>query len=165
VVPTVFGKALALHAKAIEAQVRHAEAQLSSLKGTAKGRVSLGIGPSMASALMPAVTQLLAERQPGIELTVTEGLVDELVPALRRGELDLAVGSWPRVTDALFATEVLTSDQLLVYAHRDHPLHGRKVQLQDLAGHQWALPPASSAGARLWTNCSSGRACRRRIRR
>ena len=60
VVPTVFGKALALHAKAIEAEVRHAEAQIASLRGLAAGRVAVGVGPSVATSLMPLATKRLS---------------------------------------------------------------------------------------------------------
>jgi DNA-binding transcriptional LysR family regulator len=37
--------------------------------------------------------------------------VDDLIPALRRGEIDLAVGAWPRFADPAFATEVLAQDR------------------------------------------------------
>jgi DNA-binding transcriptional LysR family regulator len=143
VVPTVFGKALALHAKAIEAQVRHAEAQIASLRGTAKGQVTVGIGPSIASAIMPIATLRIQERQLGIELSVTEGLVDDLIPALRRGEIDLAIGGWPKVADPAFTAEVVGWDRIQVFARRGHPLVGRPVELTELLDHPWALPPSS----------------------
>jgi DNA-binding transcriptional LysR family regulator len=143
VVPTVYGKALALHAKAIEAQVRHAEAQIASLQGTAKGQVTVGIGPSLAPGLMPRATLRIQERQLGIQLSVIEGLVDDLIPALRRGEIDLAIGAWPKVTDPAFTTEVLAQDPIQVFVRAGHPLCGRNVELADLLEHPWALPPSS----------------------
>ncbi|MBA3895566.1 MAG: LysR family transcriptional regulator [Sphingomonadaceae bacterium] len=143
VVPTVFGKALAMHAKAIEAQVRHAEAQIASLQGNTQGQVSVGIGPSMATALMPLATLRIQERQLGIELSVVEGLVDELIPALRRGEIDLAIGGWPKVADPAFLTEVLAQDRVQVFARAAHPLAGRAIEVTELLDHPWALPPSS----------------------
>lgn len=143
VVPTVFGNALALHAKSIEAQIRNAEAQISSLKGKAQGHVTIGIGPSVARNIMPSATRTLRSLQPGIALTVIEGLVDELLPKLRRGELDLMVGSWPRVADPMFTTEVVLLDRLEVIARTDHPLAGRPVRRQELLDYPWALPPAT----------------------
>jgi DNA-binding transcriptional LysR family regulator len=143
VVPTVFGNALALHAKSIEAQIRNAEAQISSLKGKAQGHVTVGIGPSVARNIMPAATRTLRSLQPGIALTVIEGLVDDLLPRLRRGELDLMIGSWPRIADPMFTTEVVLVDRLEVIARADHPLGGRPVQRNELLHYPWALPPAS----------------------
>ncbi len=143
VVPTVFGNALALHAKSIEAQIRNAEAQISSLKGKAQGHVTVGIGPSVARNIMPSATRTLRSLQPGIALTVIEGLVDDLLPRLRRGELDLMVGSWPRISDPMFTTEVVLVDRLEVIARVGHPLGGRPVQRNELLEFPWALPPAS----------------------
>jgi len=143
VVPTVYGNALAMHAKSIEAQVRQAEAAIKSLKGKAKGHVCIGVGPSVATNLMPAATVMLQRLQPDIELTVTEGLVDELIPALRRNEIDVAIGAWPRVADVAFATEVLMRDVIEVVAREGHPLAGRRVALTDLLAQPWALPPAT----------------------
>lgn len=143
VVPTVFGKALALHAKAIEAQVRHAEAQISSLRGLAAGQVTVGVGPSIANQLMPLATERLRGRKLDVELVVTEGLVDDLVPALRRGEIDIAVGSWPRTAEPAFTSEVIAMDQIRVFAHEDHPLVGKRVGLAELIEHRWVQPPAS----------------------
>jgi DNA-binding transcriptional LysR family regulator len=141
VVPTVFGNALALHAKSIEAQIRTAEAQIASLKGKAKGHVRVGIGPSVARNIMPAVTLSVQALHPDIALSVHEGLVDDLIPKLRLGELDVVVGAWPRVTDAMFTSEVVLSDRLEVLAGSGHPLAGRRVELPDLLAHPWALPP------------------------
>lgn len=143
VVPTVFGNALALHAKSIEAQIRDAEAQISNLKGKAQGHVTVGIGPSVARNIMPAATRTLSKLQPDIALTVIEGLVDDLLPRLRRGELHLMVGSWPRIADPMFTTEVLMHDRLEVIARTDHPLSGRPVRRQELLDFPWALPPST----------------------
>ncbi len=143
VVPTVFGNALAMHAKSIEAQIRNAEAQISSLKGKAQGHVTIGIGPSVARNIMPSATRTLRALQPGIALTVIEGLVDDLLPRLRRGELDLMIGAWPRIADPMFTTEVVLVDRLEVVARRGHPLAGRPVRRQELLDHPWALPPAT----------------------
>ena len=145
VVPTVFGETLAMHAKTIEAQLRQAEAAIGALRGKAKGHVMVGIGPSVAPNLLPLATISLQRLHPGIELTVIEGLVDDLVPQLRRGQLDVAVGSWPRLADPDFTTEVIVVDTLEVFARAGHPLAGlaAPVPLETLVGHQWALPPAT----------------------
>jgi DNA-binding transcriptional LysR family regulator len=143
VVPTVYGNALALHAKSIEAQIRTAEAQISSLKGKAKGHVTVGIGPSVARNIMPAATRTLRSLQPDIALTVIEGLVDDLLPRLRRQELDLMVGAWPRIADPMFTTEVVLVDRLEVVARSGHPLAGRPVRRQELLAFPWALPPST----------------------
>ncbi|HVN45557.1 MAG TPA: LysR family transcriptional regulator [Steroidobacteraceae bacterium] len=142
VVPTVFGELLAQHAKVIRSEMRHAELELSNMRGAVKGHVSVGVGPSIAANLLPTATQRLREQRPGIRLTVIEGLVDNLIPALRRGELDLAIGGWPRVADSDLTAEVLTHDSTCVVCAPWHPLAGRdRVELGDLLEFPWALPP------------------------
>lgn len=144
VVATVFGEAQAMHAKAIEAQLRSAEAAIGALRGKAKGRVTVGIGPSVAPNLMPQATLTLQRLHPGIELTVIEGLVDDLVPQLRRGQLDVAVGAWPKLADPDFSTEVIVADTLDVYVRAGHPLaDSTALTLQSLLAYPWALPPAT----------------------
>lgn len=144
VIPTVFGEMLAQHAKVIRSEMRHAELEIANLRGAVKGHVNLGVGPSIAANLMPAAAQRLRRERPGIRLTVTEGLVDALVPALRRGEIELAIGSWPRIADGDLTAEVLTHDTLSVVAGPGHPLTGKtQVELGDMLEFPWALPPES----------------------
>jgi len=144
VVATVFGETLAMHAKSIEAQLRSAEAAIGALRGAAAGHVKVGIGPSVAPGLMPAATVALQKLHPGIDLTVIEGLVDDLVPQLRRGQLDVVVGAWPKLADTDFSTEVIVVDTLEVFVRAGHPLTALGPQpLQALLPFPWALPPAT----------------------
>ncbi|MCC5868013.1 MAG: LysR family transcriptional regulator [Gammaproteobacteria bacterium] len=142
VVPTVFGEALAQRAKVIRAEMRHAESELANLRGAAKGQVTIGVGPSIAATLMPIATQRFYQERPGIAVTVIEGLVDTLMPALRRGELELAIGAWPPARDADLATERIFRDRVSVVAGSKHPLLRHKsLRLVQLLDHPWVLPP------------------------
>lgn len=143
VVPTVYGESLALHAKQIEQQIRAAEASIAGMQGRAKGHVRVGIGPVVAVQIMPMAALALRRLHPEIELTVTEGLVDELLPQLRRRELDVLVGAWPRIVDPAFTTEVLLADTIRVFARDEHPLTGKRVSMTDLVSQTWVLPPGS----------------------
>jgi len=150
VVPTVFGELLAQHAKVIRSEMRHAELEICNLRGAVKGHVSVGVGPSIAANLLPAATQRLRKARPGIHLTVIEGLVDQLIPALRRGEIDLAIGGWPRVADSDLTAEVLTHDHVCVMCGPRHPLVGHeRVELGDLLEFPWALPPETQRWRQL----------------
>jgi len=142
VVPTVYGDALAQHARVIRSEMRHAETAISNLRGAVKGTVTVGVGPSVASALMPLATAALRRTRPGIRLTVIEGMVDTILPALRRGELDLAVGAWPRIADSDVSADTLMHDRVAVLAAPRHPLaQKREVELSELLDYPWILPP------------------------
>lgn len=150
VIPTVFGELLAQHARVIRSEMRHAELELAGLRGAVSGQVAIGVGPSIAAKLMPAAARRMRAHRPGIHLTVTEGLVDNLIPALRRGELDLAVGSWPCIADSDLTAEVLMKDQLCVIAGPTHPLCSRdRIELAELLEYPWTLPPESQRWRQL----------------
>ncbi len=141
-VPTHYGEALAHHARVIQAEIRKAEYEIGRLRGVAEGELSVGIGPSIATNLMPAATVRLVEANPEVRMTVTEGLVDDLIPALRRGELDMVIGAWPILQEPEFATETILTDRVAVYAGENHPLVTKKdTNFADLSEAAWALPP------------------------
>jgi DNA-binding transcriptional LysR family regulator len=144
VVPTVYGDALAQHARVIRSEMRHAETEIANLRGAVKGHVTVGCGPSVAASLMPLATEKLRKAKPGIRFTIIEGLVDTILPALRRGEIDLAVGAWPRPADSDVTAETLVRDRVCVVAGPRHVLTRKKsVELSDLLEFPWVLPPES----------------------
>jgi DNA-binding transcriptional LysR family regulator len=144
VVPTVYGDALAQHARVIRSEMRHAETEIANLRGAVKGHVTVGCGPSVAASLMPLATEKLRKAKPGIRFTIIEGLVDTILPALRRGEIDLAVGAWPRPADSDVTAETLVRDRVCVVAGPRHVLtRNRTVELSDLLEFPWVLPPES----------------------
>ena len=139
--PTPYGEALAEHAKVIRAEIISAKQQLSMLRGATGGHVVVGIGPSIADDLMPQATARLYQWKPGIRLTVVEGLFEDIIPALRRGELDLAVTVWPCCKDPDLTAEVLFRDQVAILSGADHPLAARaSVEVAELMEYPWALP-------------------------
>ena len=144
VVPTLYGEALSLHAKAIEAEMKNAAREIATLSGAVKGDVTVGVTPSAAADLIPRAFQRLREERPGITLRVIEGLMEHHVPALRRGELDLVVGGWTRGSHPDLTVEGLMRDRVLVLAGLDHPLAGSgPVTLKQLVEHDWVMPPHS----------------------
>jgi len=144
VVPTIYGEALSLHAKAIEAEMKNAEREIATMSGALKGEVTIGVTPSVAADLIPRAFIKLRADWPGIALNVVEGLMDHHIPALRRGELDLIVGGWTRGSHSDLTVEGLMRDRVLVIAAPHHPLAGQRgVSLAALAEHPWVMPPHS----------------------
>jgi DNA-binding transcriptional LysR family regulator len=143
VVPTVFGEALAHYARTIAGEIESARARIAELKGGETGEVRIGVGPSIAVNMMPMVTRHAQAERPGIKLEVVEGLVDTLLPSLRRGELDMVVGLWPQTLDRDFRVQTLLNDRIGILASADHPLAKKKASYEELRAHPWALPPRS----------------------
>jgi len=150
VVPTVYGEALAVHAKAIQAEVRAAETQLAMLRGAAGGHVVVGIGPTLATDLMPLATAQLFRRKPGIQVTVVEGLLEDLIPALRRGELDLAITACSMGSDADLVSETIFRDKVGILCSATHPLATQaSIAIKEMLNYPWALPTQKVA----WRRC------------
>lgn len=53
--------------------------------------ISVGIGPSRATYLLPPILQAFSQKLPNATVNIVEGTVDELSRMLDRGELDLAI--------------------------------------------------------------------------
>ncbi len=140
-IPTKFGDSLSLHAKVIEAELRNAEREISMLIGATKGEVSIGVTPSVAAAIMPRVVQKIHADRPGIHLKICEGLMENNIPALRLGELDMVIGGWTQGMHAKLITEPVIRDGVGVFCSKNHPLSGKKVNLRALSEYPWVMAP------------------------
>lgn len=77
---------------------------------------------------------------PNVTLTVTVAASDVLLPALRRGDLDLIVSGIPVPPFDDLVQERLLDEEIVVFVSSDHRLAKRKhVTVSDLAREQWAM--------------------------
>ncbi|MEY4654313.1 MAG: hypothetical protein RI884_2894 [Pseudomonadota bacterium] len=144
VTPTVFGQALLAHGQVMEAEMRHATAQIEAMRGARRGHVLLGCGPTEASRLLPMALQQLEKAHPDIAVTVLYGLNESLMPGVRQGEIDFALSSVPsRGSDPELVHERLCTEPAVVVARSGHPLaRQRGLTPQDLVSYAWVLPRA-----------------------
>ena len=125
------GHALVRHGRAISARLDSAEQELAEIAGRRDGRLRFGSFPTALTTFVPAAIARLRSRQPGTALTVVDDHLQQLLPRLSDGELDLAV--------------VYDHDALHDFAR----FHGGRVHLFDDA-FQAVLPRGhrSAAGGR-----------------
>lgn len=88
---TEAGRLLADRAAEIIGRVDSATAELSALVGLQSGRVRLAGFGSVMSALVPRAAAVLADRHPGLELSLTDAHPEDALQLLRAGRIDLAV--------------------------------------------------------------------------
>lgn len=89
-------------------------------KGT-RGKLSLAALPSLAAGM---VTHKLGEFQrtyPGVRISLSERKNDQILEAVRRGEVELGVGSMLQ-SDPELDFEPLFTDRLMFVAPRGHPI-------------------------------------------
>ena len=98
-----------------------------------QGSMRLGLIPTVAPYVLPAVLAGLAQRLPALTLRVVEDQTERLLASLRDGALDAALISLPANTGGL--TEVSIYDEDFVLAlPPGHPLSGkRRVPVAALA--------------------------------
>jgi DNA-binding transcriptional LysR family regulator len=137
--PTQEGDAVVARARRILAELAALEADVSSLQGTPRGTVRLGIIGTTARWLTPLLVQDLARTAPTIHLIVADGTTTSLVLRLVEGDLDLGVLGLP-IDDTEIRTETLFDEEYIVVAPDDHPLAELEVAtVSELARHELLL--------------------------
>ena len=107
-----------------------------AVKDLQAGSLHLGASPTCASYYAPPYLAELVRRHPGIKLDVVVEMTASLNRKVLAGALDCAMIEGAP-DSALLAHEV-ARDELMLVAHRDHPLaHLRRVTVTDLTRHRY----------------------------
>jgi molybdate transport repressor ModE-like protein len=136
------GRALVSHTEAVLARLADAEQELAAIAGLRGGRVRLASFPSAGATLVTRAVSLFSKRYPDVELTLAEGEPEDTVPALKRGEFDLAVvfeygAGIGDLEDGLDCIHLL-DDELMAVLPADHPLARKKtIRIEALADEPW----------------------------
>lgn len=92
--------------------------ELSDLSRAAQGRLSgplrLGVIPTIAPYLLPALVGALAQSHPGLELAPREAVTGKLIAALTEAQLDAAILALPVSEPSLAEVPLFTEDFVLV---------------------------------------------------
>jgi molybdate transport repressor ModE-like protein len=88
---TAAGEALMEHGDAVIARLEEAERELGQIAGLEGGRLRLAGFPTASATLMTRGLALFHQRFPQVELAFSEEEPEDSFPALKRGDLDLAV--------------------------------------------------------------------------
>jgi len=145
---TAAGQMLVGHAEGILAGLDAAEAALSEIAGLRGGRLRVASFPTAGATLMPHAIATFRAGYPDVELTLSEGEPEEIVPRLRAGEVDLAL-LFEFAGESLLADDVnkiaLIEDPMHLALPREHPLAGSEtIRLEDLAGEDWVQTSRTS---------------------
>jgi LysR family transcriptional regulator, transcription activator of glutamate synthase operon len=133
------GLLLVARARRALAEVVAAEAELESVRGVQRGRVTLGVMHTMGPVDVSLALAVFHDRHPEVELTVREYSSEELADLLRVDELDLAFLS---VTDRIerrgLGLQQLISEELVVVLPRGHGLaEHAELHMNELAHEQF----------------------------
>jgi molybdate transport repressor ModE-like protein len=157
---TEAGEAVVRHTDAILARLEEAEAELEAIAGLRGGRLRLAAFESAAATVMPLAIARFTKAHPAVELSMTLMEPEDALPAMRAGDIDLAITfgagrPGDREGDGFDHVHLLEDPMYLVLG-ADHPLaHRRGVRLADLAGEAWIGGPADCECNRLISRACS----------
>lgn len=139
---TEAGDLLAREAGDLLAHAEQVEARLAGHRGAVAGTLSIAAFATAARGLLPSALQDLRSRYPDLSLSLSEQEPHQAIPALSRGDLDIAVvQEWPDTALAIpasLARRDLLEDSLDVALPASHPLARQdSVAIQELAGDDW----------------------------
>jgi len=140
---TEFGVILIRQAQTVEALLLQAGEEVRLRKLGIDGPLRIGATPSLMLKFLPDVILRLLQKNPASAISLSEGLDDQLLPALRGGQLDLIIGpisdTGPVTGDLV--EEPLFTDPFSIGVGAHHPLSRRRsLSLTELSDAAWVLP-------------------------
>jgi DNA-binding transcriptional LysR family regulator len=138
------GEILLVHADAIAERFELASAQLAVAAAGLRARLRIGAFPTALAGLVPEAIARVRRTHPDVRVIVDEGSSEQLADAVRRGDLDLAVGfqdhALARSEPPGLQRRDLFRERFLIALSPDHRLAGRKrVSLADLRDEDWTV--------------------------
>jgi DNA-binding transcriptional LysR family regulator len=137
VVLTPAGRTFVARARIAHSELRKAEEELTQSGGNGAGTVAFGVGPVAAVLVAPEAVARFHEQFPRARVRVVEGFPPALLPLVRDGSLDFAVG--PRLEtklDPALTSRPLYREEFVVAARKGHPLRHAQ-SLAELADADW----------------------------
>lgn len=119
------------------------------------GELNIGIIPTLAPYLLPLFAGRFKKKYPSVILNVEELITEQLVDKLKSDQLDAAIFVTPYNDDSI-KEQPLFYEEMLVYAHAEHPLLKKsRVQFDDIAIPEiWLLSDGHCFRSQVINLCS-----------
>lgn len=126
---THFGEAFALRVREILRQVDELGDLARAAQEGLVGRLRIGVIPTVAPYLLPALMGTLARQYPGLEIHVRETVTPRLLQELAEGRLDTAIVALPVSEPSLAEVALFSEDFVLVRPAEDadKPVPSREI--------------------------------------
>ena len=139
---TPAGEVLVRHTERVMAQLAAADEELQDVAAQARGRLRIGSFATAAGTIVPRAVAAFRPLRPAIEVEISLLDPHESIPAVRRGDLEIAIteegGFEGEVDTGGLQIEHLLDDHMWVSLPVDHPLATRPtVDLVDLRDEDW----------------------------
>lgn len=143
------GNRLVEHAETILAECEAALADVAAFAQDVTGTVRLSVFQTAAQTFALPALASVTDRYPSLDLTVYEMEPVRALPALKAGQLDIALShEWdfvPVPTDPGIERHDLFSEPVVVLLPRGHRLASAPVRLAELAAERWCVAHESAS--------------------
>ncbi|WP_112248941.1 LysR family transcriptional regulator [Kribbella monticola] len=125
-----------------------AAAEAAAAVGEIRGRLAIGLIPTVAAVDIPAALRTFREQHPTVRISLRVGASEDLVEQVKDGDIELAFLGLPTTARPTgVETRELARDRLVAVVAPDHPLAGRTtVSLRRLSREVFVDLPARTAG-------------------
>lgn len=125
-----------------------ATAQVAAAVGEVRGRLAVGLIPTVAAVDLPQALRDFRGRYPDVRISLRVGASEELVEQVKQGAIEVAFLGLPTTARPQGVhARALARDRLVVAVAPDHPLaRERAVDLARLAAEVFVDLPAKTAG-------------------
>jgi DNA-binding transcriptional LysR family regulator len=142
------GRLLVVHAETILAECEAALADVAAFQQDVSGTVRVSVFQTAAQTIALPAFSAISERYPRLEILARELEPVRSLPALRAGQLDIALShEWdfvPMERDPSIDRLDLLDEPIVVLLPPSHPLAGKPVRLHDLAHERWCVAQESA---------------------
>jgi LysR family transcriptional regulator of gallate degradation len=158
-IPTTFARELIRYVKLARSHLRHACDEVASMRGIKTGRVVVGSLPLMRTLVLPRAIARLRGNYPYFDVSTMEGRYDDLITALRCGDIDFLVGALRGpVLESGLVEETLITDELSLIVRVGHPLQKKeKIDWPELLSYEWILPRTGTPTRTLFESALVGK--------
>jgi len=137
---TETGRAFAQRMQFILEELERAAEEIQQINQYSQGSVAIGFSSMLALTVFPALNGAFKTQFPQSKLLIKEGQLSVLLPALREGKLDFAIGTaGPGFPLEDLVREPLFTAPFGIIARRGHPL-ANATRLEELQDARWVLP-------------------------
>ncbi|MGK3206415.1 LysR family transcriptional regulator [Amycolatopsis sp. MEPSY49] len=145
---TPAGEAFLPSARQCLAAAERAAAEVAAAVGEVRGRLAVGLIPTVTAADVPAAIREFHDRYAQVRISLRVGASDDLIEQVRDGSLDVAFLGLPTTaTPRGVAVRELARGHLIAVVAPDHPLAGEPtVSLKRLAAEVFVDLPPGTAG-------------------
>jgi LysR family nitrogen assimilation transcriptional regulator len=140
VTPTEAGLILREHAQTILRQVERAKLALVDFAGPPRGKVAVGVTPTVNMMLAASLVSRCRDEFPRVGLSLVEGMSETLMEWVENDRLDMAFSYNADAARGLVCEPLLAEDLLLIGAAKDERRLKKAVAFSDVAKLPLILP-------------------------